>query len=184
MNIDLLNNNYVVLRRFISAQEARELAGQFEHDAINKKFGGDPQFPNSYARYNYRHFVYLLCSKTKELSDIYQGKLLPTYSYARVYLTGGVLEPHVDRKACEVSVTLCLSKDSDWPIFIKNPNGDTIEIELESGDAVLYRGCIAEHWRNKYTGNKHVQAFLHYVDLDGPNMQQYFDKLRGIDEAA
>lgn len=178
MNTDLLNNNYVVIRQFITVCEADKLAKQFEQDAVDKKFSGDLQFPNSYARYNYRHFLYLLCYKTNELSDLYQGKLLPTYSYARIYLNGGVLNPHTDRDACEVSVTLCLSKDIDWPIFIKNPNGDTIGVELEPGDAVLYRGCIAEHWRDTYTGNKHVQVFLHYVDLNGPNMQEYFDRLR------
>lgn len=179
MNIDLLNNNYIVIRRFIDTQEAENLAKQFEQDAVNKKFSGDPQSPNSYARYNYRYFLHLLCCKTKELSNLYQGKLLPTYSYARVYLNGGTLNSHTDRKACEVSVTLCLSKDIDWPIYIKKPNEEVVEIELEPGDAVLYRGCIAEHWRNSYNGSKHVQAFLHYVDLDGPNLQHYFDKLKG-----
>jgi hypothetical protein len=177
MNIDLQNNNYIVLRGFIESHEAKSLAEQFQTDAINKNFMGDWQTTNSYSRYNYRHFVHLLCSKTKELSDIYQGKLLPTYSYARTYLSGGVLVPHTDRKACEVSITLCLSKEVDWPIFIRRPDGSAVSFELEPGDALMYRGCIAEHWRDTYTGSKHIQVFLHYVDLEGPNMQHYFDRL-------
>jgi len=177
MNIDLQNNNYIVLRGFIAADEAEELTKQFEKDAVDKKFSGDPQFPDSYARYNYRHFVHLLCSKVAELSTVYQGKLLPTYSYARIYLEGGTLLPHVDRKACEVSITLCLSKEVDWPIFIRRPDGSAVSFELEPGDALMYRGCIAEHWRDTYTGSKHIQVFLHYVDLEGPNMQHYFDRL-------
>jgi hypothetical protein len=179
MNTDLQNNNFVVIRGFIEPCEAKNLAEQFEKDAAAKKFSGDPQSPESYARYNYRYFLHLLCSKTKELSDVYQGKLLPTYSYARIYLKNGTLLPHTDRKACEVSITLCLQKSVDWPICIKKPNGTTVSIELEPGDALMYRGCVAEHWRDKYEGSKHVQVFLHYVDLEGPNMQHYFDKLRG-----
>jgi hypothetical protein len=178
MNIDLQNNNYIVLRNFIPATQAEELSVIFEADAKLKGFSGDRQSPNSHSRYNYRHFVHLLCSKTKELSDVYQGKLLPTYSYARIYLDGGTLVPHTDRKACEVSVTLCLQKNINWPIFIRKPDGSVVSFELEPGDALMYRGCVAEHWRDAYTGSKHTQVFLHYVDLEGPNMQHYFDRLR------
>jgi hypothetical protein len=184
MNIALQNNNYIVLRGFIEPQEAEKLAVQFEQDAINKNFVGDSQSLNSRTRYNYRHFVHLLCSKTKELSDLYQGKLLPTYSYARVYLEGGTLLPHVDRKACEVSVTLCLQKSVDWPIYIRKPDGTVVSVELEPGDAIMYRGCVAEHWRDTYVGGKHTQVFLHYVDLEGPNMPHYFDRLGAANEAA
>jgi hypothetical protein len=179
MNTDLESNNFVLIKHFITPEYAEELATGFEKDAVEKGFLGDSQFPNSLARYNYRHFVHLLCSKTKELSDVYQGKLLPTYSYARIYLKDGTLLPHTDREACEVSVTLCAQKSIDWPIYIKKPSGAVVSIELEPGDALMYRGCVAEHWRDLYTGSKHTQVFLHYVDLEGPNMQHYFDRLRG-----
>lgn len=176
MNTDLLNNNFVLLKKFITAGHAEKLATCFEKDAVEKGFEGDKQSPNSLTRYNYRHFVHLLCSKTKELSDIYQGSLLPTYSYARIYLEGGTLRRHTDRNACEISITLCLQKDIDWPLYIKKPDETTVSIELEPGDAIMYRGCVAEHWRDVYIGTKHTQVFLHYVDLDGPNMQHYFDR--------
>ena len=177
MNTDLVNNNFVVLKNFISANEAKELADQFEQEAVLKNFVGDSQSPKSHARYNYRHFIYLLCAKTEEVSKIYAGKLLPTYSYARIYLEGGTLEPHLDRESCEVSITLCIHKDINWPIHIKKPDGAIASIELEPGDAAMYRGCIAEHWRDIYTGSKHTQVFLHYVDLEGKNIKHYFDKL-------
>jgi hypothetical protein len=178
MNTDLLNNNFIVLRKFIPAAQAEELSVIFEADAKLKGFSGDKQSPNSLVRYNYRHFVHLLCSKVAELSTVYKGKLLPTYSYARIYLGGGTLRPHTDRNACEVSITLCLEKSVDWPIHIKKPDGTAVSIELEPGDALMYRGCVAEHWRDVYVGGKHTQVFLHYVDLEGPNMQHYFDRLR------
>jgi hypothetical protein len=73
---------------------------------------------------------------------------------------------------------LCIQKDINWPIHIKKSDGTIASIELEPGDAMMYRGCVAEHWRDTYTGNKHTQVFLHYVDLEGPNMHHYFDRPR------
>ncbi len=177
MNTDLLNNNYIVLPGFIEPHEAKSLAEQFERDALTKNFSEDWAVSKSRSRYNYRHFVHLLCSKIDVVGSIYGRKLLPTYSYGRIYLNEAVLVPHTDKEACEISITLCLSKDVDWPIFIRKPDGSAVSFELEPGDALMYRGCVAEHWRNKYQGNKHIQVFLHYVDLDGPNMLHYFDRL-------
>lgn len=179
MNTDLKENNFVLIKQFITPTHAEELATGFEKDAAVKGFLGDAQSPNSMARYNYRYFLHLLCSKTQEISTIYEGKVLPTYCYARIYLNEATLLPHKDRDACEISVTLCLRKEIDWPIFIKKPDGSTAKLELEPGDAMMYRGCIAEHWREDYTGAKHIQVFLHYVDIEGPNMLHYFDRLRG-----
>ena len=36
------------------------------------------------------------------------------------------------------------------------------EIELENGDAVIYKGCDLEHWREPFKGEVCVQTFLHY----------------------
>lgn len=179
MNTDLKENNFVLIKEFITPAHAKELATSFEKDAVDKNFTGDWAVPNSYSRYNYRYFTHLLCCKTAEVSNVYGGKVIPTYCYARVYFNGATLVPHTDKEACEVSVTLCLKKDNDWPIFIKKPDGNSVAVELEPGDAMMYRGCIAEHWREDYTGAKHVQVFLHYVDIEGPNRQHYFDRLRG-----
>ena len=45
-------------------------------------------------------------------------KLLPTYSYMRIYKKGDVLADHRDRESCEISATLNLSGEK-WPIFLK-----------------------------------------------------------------
>jgi hypothetical protein len=35
---------------------------------------------------------------------------------------------------------------------------------------------IVEHWREKYTEGKwQAQVFLHYVDADGPHVNQKYD---------
>jgi len=106
-------------------------------------------------------------------------KVEPTYSFYRVYRPGDELLPHIDRPACEISITVCLNYDYknskyEWPIFV---NGTPIV--LEAGDLVCYRGVDLEHWREKFTapeGSWHVQAFLHYVDVDGPYLNYKYDE--------
>jgi hypothetical protein len=110
------------------------------------------------------------------IEAIVQEELLPTYSYARLYSNGDILEKHVDRPACEVSVTLQLGKSHDycWPIFM----GGTM-YQLNEGDAVVYSGCDVEHWRNKCMGPEGYhsgQVFLHYVRKNGKYADEYADK--------
>ena len=100
-------------------------------------------------------------------------KLLPTYTFFRVYKAGDILEKHRDRPSCEISISLCLRKKGNiWPIYINNT-----AIMLEEGDALIYKGCEVEHWREPYTeGTKLAQAFLHYVDANGPYTEWKNDK--------
>ena len=50
------------------------------------------------------------------------------------------------------------------------------EIELDVGDAVIYKGCELAHWRNDFEGDWHAQVFLHYVNADGPHKEWFMDK--------
>lgn len=97
-------------------------------------------------------------------------RLFRTYVYYRVYGRGDVLRKHKDRPACEYSITVNLGGEStvDWPIFVESEGRD-VPVSLNPGDAMLYKGCDVPHWRETYTGDQQVQAFMHYVDQDGPN---------------
>lgn len=97
-------------------------------------------------------------------------KVLPTYSCWRMYILGADLKKHKDRPSCEISVTVQIASSSKWPLYI-----DGNEITLEDGDAVIYRGCDVEHWRNEYKSDYHAQVFLHYVDKNGPHRNNYKD---------
>ena len=118
----------------------------------------------------------ILCEKTNEVSRLMGEKVLPTYSYARVYKNGAILEPHVDRKACEISITVNLDADKIWPIWILTPTKEKRCVQLNPGDAMLYLGCAAPHWREEFTGQWCSQVFLHYVRSRGPYNNVYFDK--------
>jgi hypothetical protein len=38
---------------------------------------------------------------------------------------------------------------------------------MKPGDAIIYRGCDIDHWRQPFWGLNHAQVFLHYNELDG-----------------
>jgi predicted 2-oxoglutarate/Fe(II)-dependent dioxygenase YbiX len=72
-------------------------------------------------------------------------------------------------------LTLHLGGDKPWLIWIKTPEGEDRSVELNPGDAMMYRGTIAEHWRDEYVGEEYVQVFLHYVRSRGECAYTYFD---------
>jgi len=175
MNQKLLDNNYIIIPNFISNYRANKLKDEFVEFSQKNNLEGDSQIPTSSSDYNYISFLELLCEKTPEVSEILEENVLPTYAYARVYKNRSVLKKHSDRDSCEISLTLHLGGDQDWPIFIKNPEGKDQSVVLAPGDAMMYRGTIAEHWRDEYVGNEYTQVFLHYVRSRGDCAYTYFD---------
>jgi len=176
MQLEIIKNNYLHVPEFITNDEAQFLAKEFREHCKTFNLQGDPQAPNSQAVYNFLPFVRLLVKKIEHVSELLGEEVLPTYTYARVYKNDSVLERHRDRPACEISITLNLSKDINWPIYFQRPNDSEASAELNPGDAVLYLGCQADHWRNKFEGEEHIQLFLHYVRADGPKAWAFFDK--------
>ena len=122
----------------------------------------DEQVPGVYSIYA-DHVMETLLVKTLPVMKEKTGlDLLPTYSYARVYEKGSILEKHKDRPSCEISTTLNLGGDL-WPIYVEG-----IKIDLNPGDMLIYAGCELEHWREPFEGNICGQVFLHYNHVDGP----------------
>jgi len=112
----------------------------------------------------------LLLNKKKLIEKTIGEILLPTYSYARFYYYKGELKEHRDRSACEISITLNIFADKDWPLWfapLKNKKQKPKRIITKPGDAAVYEGCLYKHWRKPYSGKKCMQIFLHYVRANG-----------------
>jgi hypothetical protein len=178
MKQEIIDNNYEYVQEFISKERATVLADEFKKFAIDNDLKGDFQAQHSQSTYNFIGFLELLCEKTPEVSKLLGEPVLPTYTYARIYKEGSDLKRHRDREACEISLTLNLYSDSDWPIWIQKPDGSEVKLNLSSGDAMLYRGDVADHWRDTFNGKECVQVFLHYVRSRGDNSWAMFDKER------
>ena len=134
--------------------------------------------PSMYGDFVMENLLEFVLPKMEENTGL---KLLPTYSYLRVYKKGDVLKKHIDRPSCEVSVSLTLKREESediWPLNIENLKRDSYgSVFMEEGDGAVYRGQECEHWRNEFTeGTKLAQVFLHYVDADGPNKEWHHDK--------
>ena len=138
----------------------------------------DPQAPGSYSHYADIAMETLLL-KCQPLMEKHTGlKLLPTYSYARIYKKGDVLERHKDRFSCEISTTMNLG-GTKWPIHLE-PSGNLgmkgVEIKLQPGDMLIYRGQDLEHWREKFEGQDCAQVFLHYNEIvDNTSYNNIYD---------
>ena len=175
MNQKLIDNNYLYIPNFISQDHANHLYNKFINYCIEENLPGDTQVESSHAVYNYVDFLELLCERTPQINNFLGEPVLPTYTYARVYKEGSDLKIHKDRDACEISLTLHLAGDAEWPIYIKKPNGEEVALNLKSGDAMMYLGCEAEHWREQFQGQEYVQVFLHYVRSRGDRNYAFFD---------
>jgi hypothetical protein len=181
MKNQLIQNSYVVVENFITSEQASALATEMEetYKKYPDDFKQDEQCPESLAIYDMWAFVELLVEKTAVIASITEEPMFPTYSYARMYKNGETLKRHTDRGACEVSVTLNLSNDGvEWPIYFETPDKQTVALNLKPGQAAVYLGCIAPHWRDAYEGTDYRQVFLHYVRARGENRHCYFDKRR------
>jgi hypothetical protein len=166
--------NYFLMKR----QVARTMFDERYISPFTTEFGvwNDDQVPNTYSHYSDIAMETLLLAVQPIMEKQTGLKLIPTYSYARIYKKGDILHRHKDRFSCEISTTLNLGGDP-WPIYIEpNPKmGATVEgkgyisnntkgikVNLKPGDMLVYRGNLLEHWREEFDGQDCGQVFLHY----------------------
>jgi len=153
------------------------------------------QVRGSMVRYKYPGYKELHYVVRKKIEKILGIDLLPSYYYERFYFVGQRLYRHSDRQACEVSATLQVSTNSSkpWPIWFEKPDGTEACAVMNDGDAVIYKGCEREHWRDplesrygklqnmwrtfrkKEDDTYHHQIFLHYVNAQGPFLEHAND---------
>jgi hypothetical protein len=169
--------NYLLMKRQVHTtfMETRYIS------PFEDMFGiyNDPQAPNTYSHYGDIAMETLLLKVKPIMEKLTNLKLIENYSYTRIYKKGDILHKHKDRFSCEISTTLNLGGDK-WPIYI-NPNckegnqmdnkyipskSKGIEVNLNPGDMLVYRGNQLEHWREEFKGEDCCQVFLHYTDIN------------------
>jgi hypothetical protein len=174
------SDKYLYISRFLSLEIVR-LA--MDYTLLRKAFFTQPekkseQVPGTHSAYADTLMEVLLLHCQPKIEALTGLKLFPTYSYYRVYKPGDELEKHQDRRACEISVTVCLGYDyvTDDPEYHWDLYVGGVAFEMEPGDAVIYRGCDVEHWRTRFEVQEdswHSQLFLHYVDAAQEDAKEY-----------
>lgn len=174
---------YIHIKNCIN-EELRDVITQYALFDEMQDFNPDgSQVPNAHSKYADPAMESMLLHLHPLIEKHTDLKLLPTYSYYRVYRNGDILHPHTDRPSCEISTTVCFNysySDSEytWPIIM---NGN--KINMSPGDIVIYRGVDLEHARDQFNppgDSWHVQAFLHYVDANGPYSSYIYDNRESI----
>jgi hypothetical protein len=173
--------------------------GQINYYGSVDKFHHEPeerQVNGSLARYSHPQYKEIHSKIRLIVQDILGEELYNTYYYDRFYFEGQRLYRHSDRDACEISVSVQVSTNSEqpWSFCLQTLEGKEIAANLKDGWGLLYMGCAVEHWRdplesryNKYGKvlNKilkkkddtyHHQIFFHYVRANGPRAHCYQDR--------
>ena len=173
-------NKYVFLNNFLDKENCQQYVLEFKKLIDQGLCKKDPQCPLSLSLGHTPLFDSLLEQLTPHMETVTGKKLYPTYAYARWYAPGDELKIHKDRPACEISATITLGfEGGQWPIYVGNNSdkSDARQINMNVGDAVVYKGCELYHWREKYVeGQWQAQVFIHYVDVEGPNKEWKYDK--------
>jgi hypothetical protein len=170
---------FEVKSEFIPRFFAQYLRNYFDllkrNDQIPNK--GDAQVANSLGIYGDPAFDTLMLMCLPMVEQTVGKKLLPTYTYARIYFNGADLLPHTDREECEHSVSLSLGGQAEalWPLWFKNGENEPEYAAMYEGDAVIYQGNKVHHWRDKFEGETQFQIFIHYVEAEGEYKEQLFD---------
>lgn len=185
MNIDTIKefkeNKYTHLKEFLPKHICQELTNELKKLVKEQKTVKDPQCPLSDAVHGAEAFDKLLEYCLPYFEQASGLKLYPTYSYARLYSQHGEeLKNHRDRPSCEISATITLGFEGNvWAIYMgdNEDKSNGKKIEMDVGDAVMYRGMDKWHWREPYfEGTWQAQVFLHYVDANGPHAEWKYDK--------
>ena len=140
-------------------------------------FCNDVVVKNSFSWYGAYCFESLLTLVKPSVEKVTGKRLIPSYSYARIYYNGATMLSHKDRPSCQYSATLTVDVDDSgpWDIWMENFDGVSVPVKIPVGSMLVYRGDKLNHWREEYKGTKQIQAFLHYVDVDGEFANYAYD---------
>jgi len=179
-NVDLFEKNgYCLVDNAVDEGTCKSLSRYAMIVKQSETVFGDSQVPGTHSKYADPMFEKLLFDLVPKIEENTGKKVFPTYSYYRIYKPGDILEAHKDRESCEISATLCIDynyedEGGSWPIKIGENS-----FSMEPGDMIIYRGIDISHSRDVFVADEgcyHVQAFLHYVDSEGPYSEWKFDK--------
>ena len=195
-------DRYILIKGFLDPFIAKTAMKYTLHKAkweLNTE-GEKAQIPHTHSIWGDHLMESLFETTWPKMEEITGEELWPTYTYYRVYKQGDILKHHTDRPACEISATICLGydytnldaykkTDYNWEIWINNTsggqryNGDPVHdkaYRMEPGDAIVYRGCECDHWREEFKGVMQSQVFFHYCDRNGPFKAAKFDCRPGL----
>lgn len=169
------NNKHVLIKNFFNQYDVMRMSKRMWLLKHNGRLVRDDQCPLSESTYSDPIHSEMQEMYKYKLEETLGYNLHPTYTYSRIYSPREVLTRHRDRPSCQISLTATLDYDTfdgePWVLFLE-PN---LSYKLYPGDALVYKGCEIDHWRESFIGISQTQVFFHYVDADGPYSEFKYD---------
>lgn len=145
----------------------------------------EPQVFNSSSRRNFPPYEQFQFSIKPIIENFIGRKLYTTYWYDRFYFLNQELKIHTDKEQCEISCSLHISSNLKkyWDFKLMNLYGEEKSVQLNPGDAIVYKGIQIPHWRDPLPSRHdkknstqnddtyYHQSFFHYVLQDGNYIQ-------------
>ena len=185
----MITEGYCVIKNFFTLEQLNKFADDLDssrkrryqecnvRDTEDNKFAfNDGMILKSYSEAFPQFTISILMDNQKRIEEHIGLTLFPVCAYARIYYKHSSMYKHTDREACEISITFPVKHDKEpWAIWLEDGNGKNVEIKLELGDILVYKGRDLVHWRLPYMGEEHYQLMLHYVDANGSVSHRKYD---------
>lgn len=176
-------NGFLVVRNYLDqiGLDLSVLQEYFYLKFSSSKCSSGKFTPGSFNYYSDLLTETILRLSKNKFEEYTQYSLLPTYSFTRLYVKGNKLVKHTDRKAAQISATLCVDiSDQEYPSTIymskTEKDEDATSLILHPGDLCLYDGSKMWHWRDRIKNDWLLQSFFHYVDADGDKKNLIYDQ--------
>ncbi len=176
---NLLTHGWQYIPNIITLEEAKNIRDEdYKHiENVDPKF--DIDRGNVWWAYAPESTVFVLKRIQPILEDILGEELVPTYWFSTIYQNNCYMLKHMDRTACEISVSLNIHSELDWPLKINDLKGNEAHCYTSIGQGVAYLGPEVEHWRNNLIHpepTRFVQSFFHYVRKNGDYSGNAYDQ--------
>jgi hypothetical protein len=170
---NFLENGYLLVKGLLPTPVLEYLKVYYKILLANERFFKDTQCPLSLALGGDPALDAVLEWMRPEIGRLVGLDLTSTYSYTRLYAKGDVLKPHVDRPACEISVSIAITVPPGLPpstlllMSVPDITSREIAIEMLEGDGCVYAGIEVMHRREPFLHDGYSQLFLHYIVTNG-----------------
>tara|TARA_R100001443_G_C3315185_1_gene168706 strand:- start:106 stop:756 length:651 start_codon:yes stop_codon:yes gene_type:complete len=180
----LLLDGYQEIPNLISIEEAKKIKEYDYNLLIRDKvlIEYDIGRGSVYTGYRPKSTSFIMKRLKPILEKMVGEELLPSYWFTTIYHGNSFMHNHTDRPSCEISVSLNIHSEQDWPLYFENLNKNYIGCVTRIGQAVAYLGSECKHWRepleSRIFGERYMQSFFHFVRKNGEYADYKYDKFK------
>tara|TARA_B100000131_G_C17903523_1_gene527407 strand:+ start:56 stop:682 length:627 start_codon:yes stop_codon:yes gene_type:complete len=180
---NLLQYGYQEIPNLISIGEAKKIK-EYDYNILirdNIKITFEEQRGPVYTGYKPYSTSFIMNRVQPLLENMVGEELLPAYWFTTIYHNHSFMTAHIDRPSCEISVSLNIHSEQDWPLYFEDLNKNKVGCVTRIGQAVAYLGDRCYHWReplkSKIFGERYMQSFFHFVRKNGSFSEYENDKI-------